>query len=719
MNREWDAQRACEFWPDQRGHWAPVGWKDHLNEFNVFYNGTVFAGIKGTPEEQKLTCELRVNVCAAPVKAKGCDKMLSRGQNPDGLETASWTKDSAPVYVIEHVFENAPVKVEQRQFAHIPGGRAVKRGDEPHFLWMRFVVTDTIPMINPVKNVACCLTLQGATLAASMSAFNNVNFNSKPATIIARDDCRLATPAKAEYLDRHLVLNLPCRVGAQVDAVFAIRPVDAATMRRELALGYDGALREANRFWKAELKTRTSIRVSEPLVQGWIDQLPRLEAMIGEKHPASGQYFLPSGSFFYEAIWPTPTAMAAYAMEFVGHGREVAKYIETYRQHQGTIKPPSPYLEKHPGYLATPASHTSIDWLTDHGAIMWMAANHGLFSMDARYLERWVPALVKGCEFVRDARRNQKHKGHPGILPAGIANDCSTTSQAAWNDAWTFKGLTTTVRLLERLRHRRAGEFRREAESYRGAFQRAYRDVVAKSKRWTAPDGTRVPFTPPTLAEAKGYEAAHAFHLDGGALALVFGELFPASDPVMQACLRWFREGPQHRFVRKFSSCWQVPALVNEMSTCEPCYSWNLFHSFELGDRERFAQGLYSVFAGGASRQNFVSCETREGVFGNVFSHGLALMLLRMSVLHEVGDELHLLKMAPAALLRDFEWKNVPTWFGEVSISGRYEAGVLHLDYRPPTRSKPKRTVLHLPGYCKVRVGTRLFTETSGAIALA
>ena len=30
----------------------------------------------------------------------------------------------------------------------------------------------------------------------------------------------------------------------------------------------------------------------------------------------------------------------------------------------------------------------------------------------------------------------------------------------------------------------------------------------------------------------KGYEAAHAFHLDGGALALVFGELFPASDPV-------------------------------------------------------------------------------------------------------------------------------------------------------------------------------------------
>ena len=101
-------------------------------------------------------------------------------------------------------------------------------------------------------------------------------------------------------------------MGAHVDAVFAIRPVDEATMRQELALGYDGALREANRFWKAELKTRTSIRVNEPLVQGWIDQLPRLEAMIGEKHPATGQYFLPSGSFFYEAIWPTPTAMSAF-----------------------------------------------------------------------------------------------------------------------------------------------------------------------------------------------------------------------------------------------------------------------------------------------------------------------------------------------------------------------------------------------------------------------
>ena len=89
-----------------------------------------------------------------------------------------------------------------------------------------------------------------------------------------------------------------------------------------------------------------------------------------------------------------------------------------------------------------------------------------------------------------------------------------------------------------------------------------------------------------------------------------------------------------------------------------------------------------------------------------------------MSVLHEVGDELHLLKMAPAALLKDFEWKNVPTWFGEVSISSRYEDGVLILDYRPPKRSKPKRTVLHLPPLTKVFLGGRELKRTGPVIVL-
>ncbi len=93
------------------------------------------------------------------------------------------------------------------------------------------------------------------------------------------------------------ILARPTRPpGAKVDVLLPIVPVDDATINRERAIGYDRALAETERFWRNELKTKTSIRVSEPLLQGWVDNFPRIEAMIAEKHPETGDYGLPSGS---------------------------------------------------------------------------------------------------------------------------------------------------------------------------------------------------------------------------------------------------------------------------------------------------------------------------------------------------------------------------------------------------------------------------------------
>jgi len=779
MSNEWNAAKASEFWPDQRGHWAPVSWKDHLHDFNVFYNGFILAhpgGIGLThnvrPEDEVFGAELRVFPTPHEPTARSCDYHLMGAHNPDGRHIASWEKRTAPVHVIEHAMNNTAIYIRQRQFAHVPGGKPVQRGDEPLFLWVRFEVSDVIALINGFEHVHICLTVLKPSLCTGMGSFNNINFKygfvepcyplalcfegkedlSRPAFLRHSPPARiadqayfhgrrnrLAVPAQRGVTVRalkgsffepqrgtlvHVVLKLPARVGGKADVLLPFAPVEDAVIERELKLGYDGALRETERFWRRELKTRTTIRVAEPLVQGWIDNFPRLEAMIAEKHPATGDYGLPSGSYHYEAIWATPFALCAWSLDALGHGREVDKYLETYRRHQGTIKPPSAYLKLHPGYLGSPRTFTSIDWITDHAAILWAAATHGLMSGDHDFLKRWEAPIVKACEFIRLARR-VKHKGHPGILPAAIANDCRTESQSAWNDAWTHKALRTAALLLERLGNKRGIEFRKEADKYRAAFQRAYREVVRKSRKWKAPDGTLVPFTPPTLAQAKGYEAAHAFHLDTGAMVLVFGELFPADDPIMRAAVRWFREGPQLRHFRKFSSEWQVPVLCAEMSSCEPCYSWNLFHSFDLGDREKFAMGLYSLFAGGGSRQTFVSCETRDAVSGNCFTAGLALMLLRMAMVHEQTDDLHLLKMAPLAFFENggFDWRNVPTWFGELSIAGQYDASsrTLRLNYKPPTRRNPAHTLLHLPPFtnlARVMLNGKALSQVGGTLPL-
>jgi hypothetical protein len=759
MRSEWNAKRAAETWPDQRGHWAPVSWKDHLHDFNVFYNGTILANPAGSglnrnvePEDQVFAAELRVRIAGGDPGVEDLDRSLMNGQAPTGLQVASWAPGAAPVYVLNHPVKGCAAFVDQSQFAHVPGGKAVVRGDEPLFLWLRFQVSDVITIINACATLSCAVTVLKPSIVPNMGSFNGVNFNygfgipaypcalclDQPADASAVAYLRLCPhpsvgeqPFRAGRRNRlaipggqrdatvayvrsrlfesaheslgHLVLGLRAVPGARVDLVIPMVPVEDAVLDRELALGYDGALLEAQAFWKKELRTATAVRLPEPLLQGYVDVFPRLAAMIAEKHPANGEYAWTSGSYQYEASWQTPTALACYAMDSLGHGREVDKYLEIYRLHQGETAPPSPSIQEHPGYLGSPRTIAFVDWITDHAATLWAAANHGLMSMDRGFLGRWEAPIIRACEFIKHARRIRGHQGYRGILPAAVYNDCKTASQSCWTDAWYHRALRTSARLLRAMGNRRAAEFEKEADEYRRAFQEAYRGVVASSQKWRAPDGSSVPFTPPTLAGARGFEAAHAFSLDMGAMALVFGELFPAEDPIMRASVRWFREGPQVGHFRPFSSEFQLPVLHHEISSCEPVYSWNVFHSYELGDRERFTAGLYGMFAAGGCRQSFVSCETREAVFGNCFTHGTALMLMRMAVVNESADALHLLRMAPLAFFEDggFQWKNVPTWFGPISISARYDEPRKRLEirYAPPTRSSPKKTCLHLPPF--------------------
>ena len=786
---EWDAVTAVAYWPDQRGHWAPVSWKDHLYDFSVFYNGTILANPTGigfnrnvAPEDQIFASELRIRLSAqSPVPAlqkgevvsnhlSGCDMGLLQYQGPDGRHVASWAEGAAPVYVIEHAVLAAPVLVKQQQFAHVPDGRAVERGDEPHFLWVRLEVSDVIQEVSAVERIYAILTVLAPSLLAGMGAFNNIDFNygygvpAYPMSLVFEGTGdlstlgylrhatplrsfgaylngrrnRLAVPAEqpdveASYLQSdffkavngtvgHLLLSMPCTVGAKIEFVYPMVPVDDDTLEHELALGFDGALAETERFWQGELQTPTSIRVSEPLLQGWIDNLPRLSAMIAQKHPETGTYGLPGGAYAYEAIWPTGTALQAYALEMLGFGNEVDKYLESFRLNQGVNDPPSEYLSRHPGYLGSPKELTGIDWITDHAAVLLAAVNHAAMSMDEDFLARWTPAIVEACRFIADARTVTGHGGYPGILPPAVSNDLGWASQTGWNNAWHHKALKTAAAFLRKIGHPEAGRFSAEADEYRETFRRAFRDVAARSKTWRAPDSTELPFVPAVLAEATGHEAGSSLYLDCGPMVLVFGELFEAADPLMQAAVRWFREGPQWRIYRRFSSEFQTAVLDHEVSSAEPGYSWNLFHSYQLGDREKFTMGLYGLFAVSACRQNFVACETRDGVSGNVFNHGTALMLTRLAVIAEEGDDLHLLRMAPRAFFANggFDWRNVPTWFGELSIAGRLDGDTLHITYEPPARQLPSRTWLHLPPLDarQVLVNGNPCPQMSGVVAL-
>jgi hypothetical protein len=139
------------------------------------------------------------------------------------------------------------------------------------------------------------------------------------------------------------------------------------------------------------------------------------------------------------------------------------------------------------------------------------------------------------------------------------------------------------------------------------------------------------------------------------------------------------------------------------MSSCEPCYSWNIFHSWQTGDKAKFLEGLYSLFAGSMSRKTRTSCETRGGITGTVFSASLAVYAARLALIDDQlrDGELHLLRLVPAAWLRpgaNTVCENVPTEYGPVSVTAKMSRdGGLEVTCGGGRRAPPDRVELHIP----------------------
>jgi hypothetical protein len=201
---------------------------------------------------------------------------------------------------------------------------------------------------------------------------------------------------------------------------------------------------------------------------------------------------------------------------------------------------------------------------------------------------------------------------------------------------------------------------------------------------------------------------------------LVFAGLMDADDPLMRDAVAWFREGPPTKLYRPYAALsGHVPSLRHEMSSWEGCYSWNLFHSWQRGDRRHFLEGMYSQFTGAMSQQTYTVCESRGGQHANIFWMPTVL-LARLAVLDDeiAPGEIHLLRLCPLAWLnaeRETVLENLPTEYGPVTLRFRPSADGKRLDvtFRGQWRARPGKVVLHpppLPGLKRITVNGETFS---------
>jgi hypothetical protein len=746
-----DFQHAKNWWPPVRNVWTAVGVKNHPFRFTVLYNGTIIAdthplrdiggrAIKtylkpfiGRGVELSLTPSIDGSLPPAETHPY---QLSSRPDGGVGLQ--DWDNDhAAPVlrtrWPFEHRTGNTGVVLSEDVFAHTPGGEPVRTGKEPLYLWMRLRVAYLDPLNHAPS--ATMLIHIGNPDMMQRSMWHEENLTVHPDRAIyprklTRDAyqngkfscCRLVEPDGSVRLvgmmsagsamlvertpgsrDYFLKVDMPAVADAHVDVLIPMIPGAADEVRREADLGYDAALDESDKYWSERPSTAAVVDTPEPQVNNAVRRMVELAQVISEINPENGERALLTGSWNYDTLWPTPACMAAHMLlDQLGYHGFVADNLEIFRTYQGTADPPGPAYTKHPGYFGAPRQLSSIDWLTDHGSILHSVAEHALLTGDEKFTEHWVDPIIKACEFLRESRANNKHDGVPGLLPPAVASDTGVPFQAAWNIAWNYKALDSAVRLLRRVGHPDADKYEKERAEYKRAFIAAYRKHAETTPTWTDDAGVVRHLSPSTLSGAD--DVSHIFFLDTGPMICTYAGLLPGDDKLMLNAMEFYRHGPHAKLYDPRGDMHQRPVLIHEISSCEPCYSFNILCSWQAGDRAHFLEGIYGLLAGGISQQTFSGCEHRHGIWSLPAPGALMFYCMKLAVIDDQlnHDELHLLRLVPLAWLKsDYQtrFEHMPTEFGPVDLKFKLapDGKRLLVDFAGHWRTKPSKIVLHSP----------------------
>ncbi|HEY6990974.1 MAG TPA: hypothetical protein VH369_21440 [Bryobacteraceae bacterium] len=737
-----NAELASLWWPEQRNVWTAIGWKDHYFRFNVVYNGTIicepcphFAPVRPNAlrwKGQSFQLTFMPTADGTPLPLSAQQTQLWRLDGGHGIQ--GWDSTYAtPLLWTEWRLQEGLV-IRQEIFSHVASGQDVVTGIEPHYAWVRLIVTHVDELraaahqnfsiqLSQVyyKHVEHYKWEDGITIDVDPQAVSYIN------TLRLEDGTRLVEPDnkirliilphsadKVKFSEVHpdsrvygLKIQLDAKVGDLVDLLVPMLPETKEEVQKELDLGREAALAECDRYWAKTPAEVARVQIPEKHIQEVVSRSIRFAEIIAEKDYVTGDYTFLTGSWGYDNLWSTPSSMTSFMfLDLLGYFETVERHVELFRKHQGSVKPPGPSYKLHPGYFSTPRTLTAFDWLTDHGAILHQLSTHALLSANQRFIARWTEPIVKACDFIKDSCAITDHDGVPGLLPPAVATDEIIPTQAVYSLAWHYKGLRSAVRLLKRTGHGRAGEFDEFSNGFKSTFVKAFRERSVSAPQWTDASGAKRPKPPTTLSSKpmRFHPFSEAFYLDGGPMILVWAGLLPADDELMRASVAFFREGPDTQLYGYRSNPLARPILMHEISTCEPCYSWNIFHSWQLADRARFLEGLYSLFLGSLSKQTYIAAEHRHGIQCTQCATYLAFNLARLSVIDDeiVEGELHLLRLCPAAWLTstsDSVFEKMPTLYGVVNLRFRLsdDRKTLSVFFNAEWREKPAKITLHAP----------------------
>lgn len=416
-------------------------------------------------------------------------------------------------------------------------------------------------------------------------------------------------------------------------------------------------------YWHAVMARAASIEVPcrkamEAYLAAHVCQL--IESDHGELHPGEG---------FYDEFYIRDAAYQLMELEEAGltdvAQRAVASILSCQR--------PDGRFESQPGQLDA------------NGHACWALWQYYKITGDRKWLEAAYPQMRRAADWTMQARR-QAGADSPfsGVLPAALAD-----GEYLWDgnhhivgyDFWNLRGLLCTADAARVLgKTDEANNLAREADLYREAI-----DAV-----W---EKTGLAYFPPSWEKPGTHW--------GNTETLWPTEIFDRDDARVAATIDTVRKDHGGGFIEGTIQWLGHPDAIHPYLS-----AYTTMASLILGDHEQVVEDFYWYLLHSTATHAFP-----EGIFykrrfawGDTIPHGLGAsnyaFLLRHMLLHERGDELHLLMAVPDGWLADEQAiciDRAPTHFGPVNLQvvGTVTGVTVKLD--PSWRQQPKQVFLHLP----------------------
>lgn len=692
---------AVAEWPDLTRPITFLGCKDHLDEFGVMWNGNLTLQTVTLCDADRRLVKTRPDPSLQVSFALGERPDFGNIGTDDGstipslrggfLPMAQVRIRRAGVTVLQEAFVasdaatcqvsewNSPVFLHLRFTVEDPGA-----GDSPIRLWAQFAKNHITYAMREVSNVRISLIAplypgglraQGDNLEDSRG--RTVMFAGQGFTFHSELPNALNSIALHEWqLDKNLCeFTLPRQAGAAVEMTLPYLPAlpeEISAMRGRTFARMQDSVQQS---WKAELGRGMRVNVpEEPLNNLWRFAVP-LTFMTADRYP-NGDRALKISSHWYEAIWTTPTAINIVDLIQRGYFQEAVAYLDPLlrSERQQPVPNTGSSFSSTNGCIGAPRDYLAINWISDNGAALWAASEYFLVSRDHTFLDRWLPTMLASLEWIaRERQRTKLRAGlDAGLMPAGRFSDQNTQGNFFINDAWTFRGLSGVCRVLEVIGHKEAARWAAERDDYRTVFRRIFHGQVERTMRWRDPSGEWIPFIPLELNQMSDENLTY-FYVDSGPMALGAFGLIDPNDETMTWAMRWLTEGPDSKTGNPDWFSWNHrPSLRFEMSSLEPCYSWNIYLRFFRNERQKFLEGFYSMAAGSVSRKFLGGVEHRNGIQAVPATNAVLDNHLRNMLLIENFEQkgLELLRNSPGVWLRpgqEVRVQQAPTYFGSIS----------------------------------------------------